>query len=816
MVFDIKIDRHFNDISDQKLIKNFIDRCFSMIFLINEMNNITIGPINPDKIVRIGEMSGDTLYVKNINSGQIPTNQIYPFVFDVVDKDFGEIYYKSQSFYKILVECINNNISSPAIPPQYLVSFLVGIRDAFIASELHMFNFVQKNTAIIVMKSLEYVIGHIATNFITVSPYPTKTHTLLRFMELSSEDLREFDVYYAIHPKGYRYVFVDPVELSYHNFDPILDFSTVLRLDDMSMDFYDRTHDCIKKNCGSKINRNGYKYSIHDVYPWIKRFKIDNDLNDRLLQIDSWNLYSSMLNTLSRGGKRLLFKSDDLAQILEKIVRPLMAFEDIHSINSVFRYNNFVPSDNKFTSHYDTPYRSLLLASRYTLIIYLTEGFNENKPILAIDSASLEGDSYKIPFMEKATGIIFHQKYEHEGNPYIDTNKIFIRTEIICCDESYSVDQSTSDACKAFNSACYFTTQSTVLSELNTYTTHLFNLSTQLHFGLPTKDFCIPILIKRFNNICFATNGFDYWFSLDVIKIDAAKIILIDFFNGFTKNNKQKTVIIKAEYNLVDLLVVYDKIKYYQNLCQNKNKPNPNPNFSNGENLNNINDNHKGWNIIDYEQSNPNLSMNTLEKTGIYDIADIPSIYFNYLDKLGENLDNSLCCDFGQIAKFYDNSQRSPTIYNSLKLKIRENYDNFCSITKRPQESVISEHEFTQNRLIDETIHHSLILMDSDIYINIKDMIDTGSTISFKNTGFEKQINFASCWCHDESSFDFAEGFTKHTNTKTYSLPKINYVVENNGIRFNICYFRNMFSDACQESSFKLPTIESTKLSDYI
>ncbi len=46
--------------------------------------------------------------------------------------------------------------------------------------------------------------------------------------------------------------------------------------------------------------------------------------------------------------------------------------------------NDFSPSDNKFSVHYDTPFvdHRNKHYSLYTLIIYLTEGENKEKPAL--------------------------------------------------------------------------------------------------------------------------------------------------------------------------------------------------------------------------------------------------------------------------------------------------------------------------------------------------------------------------------------------------------------------------------------------------
>lgn len=841
--------------------------------------------IEPHKVVNVGKMPDDKFYVNNVMQGFIPNNRTYPIVFDVVEPTGEDPFYKSQSFYRQYLDSIDKTGCPLDIPQQYLTSFLIGIRDVFIANELRMLRDHQREVAIRMINSIDFTIGHIATDFITISPYPTASHSLLRFMKLDLDKLGELDVYYAIHPKDYRYVFVDPTELGYHNFDHILDFATILRFDNVEnlsrINVINKADDSKGRKMQTKTQTQT-QTQTQNKGKQIVIFKICDELNKFLLDIDSWNLYNfSSANSPGRGGKRLLFKSEALAQILGKMVEPMLSPKEFHSVNNIFRYNNFIPSDNKFTSHFDTPYRGEHVMSRYTLIIYLTGGSN-TKPVLTIDD-------HKIFLMEKATAVLFHQKYEHEGNPYLDSDKIFIRTEVICKGAKLYSDQLVpNDACKVFNSACYFTTQSTKLGELSTYTSKLFNLSTQLHFGLPTLEFCIPILIKKFNNVYFATNGFDYWFCSNIKRVDASVIILIDFFNGFTKNTKQRTSIIKVEYGITDYSNVYGKIKvwddgdnnsghdweeYYER-CSPKR-------ISKNCIVEEYPFNKHKWNTISTKKILAHTPTVKMDYTGVYNTNTIADDYLVYLNKLKSELNNDYCCGFGNPDMFELNIKHNSIIYESLRGMISKHhykyleymrerdrsdgveyedcdlYDEFNYDYERDNETnnndeeiylaantnfqnsgceeiensddnpnnfeVINEVDYpdgdikyTQSDITREVAGHSLILMDSDIYIELDDMLDTGSTITFKNTGFQNKINFASCWC-DEYGTEFSKNYVrKNVNIKTYALPKIDYICEEQGTRFNICYFRNMFNDTANEQQLRMPMIINTKLSDYV
>ena len=136
-------------------------------------------------------------------------------------------------------------------------------------------------------------------------------------------------------------------------------------------------------------------------------------------------------------------------------------------VNYVFRYNKFKPGDKKFIAHYDTPYYDAKnkYCSKYTIIIYLTKG-NAN-PALQIHNVHINK-------IDEFTCIIFNQKYEHEGIAFIDTDKIFLRSELIFYDYDYQYDD---NIAKIFNKACYLTKQSMFNSEIKEYTNKLFNQS---------------------------------------------------------------------------------------------------------------------------------------------------------------------------------------------------------------------------------------------------------------------------------------------------------------------------------------------------
>ena len=80
-------------------------------------------------------------------------------------------------------------------------------------------------------------------------------------------------------------VFMNPEDLSYHNFENILDLDNFI-----------------------KLNLNLKK--------------------EKLLKIDEFNLYNLLFNNDSRGRKRCIFKSDFLSNILTKIIKNINIFQN--------------------------------------------------------------------------------------------------------------------------------------------------------------------------------------------------------------------------------------------------------------------------------------------------------------------------------------------------------------------------------------------------------------------------------------------------------------------------------------------------------
>jgi hypothetical protein len=194
----------------------------------------------------------------------------------------------------------------------------------------------------------------------------------------------------------------------------------------------------------------------------------------------SLDLYVAPLNKAVRGGERFIFHSALLSKSLSEAIRSSDVLSKLahgrlassfEFVNYVLRCNRFAPGDAMFAGHLDTPYydgaRSQV--SKYTLLIYLTAGRNE--PALRVCDVGLNE-------IKEMTCVIFDQSYEHEGRPFIEGDKIFIRSELVFKDKELGHN---SKIVSLFSEAYYMTGQSVFDDDLASYAHECFERANSLH-----------------------------------------------------------------------------------------------------------------------------------------------------------------------------------------------------------------------------------------------------------------------------------------------------------------------------------------------
>ncbi|MFZ5446806.1 MAG: hypothetical protein ACOZQL_42860 [Myxococcota bacterium] len=344
-----------------------------------------------------------------------------------------------------------------------------------------------------------------------VSFHPTARHKAVRFFEASrlAPEVRELFARPLPNLPHLAAGFVDPEELSFRTFENIISldgFFDAVPLDGLGL--VDRAR------FGDK---NVYAFAL----------EAPEATKQRLLKLDELGLYVAPLNAGSRGGQRYIFHSAQLAAALTRAVQAGLGkslLGGFSHVNPVFRCNRFEPGDEKFHRHLDTPYfdAGRKQVSCYTLLVYLTGG--TGSPALEVEGAEVLGRV--APF----TCVVMDQQYAHEGRPFDDGRKVFLRTELIFDEPKLTHDPAIGEA---FAKAVYLTGQSVFAPELERWAEAAYNRVAAAHWkGLEPAPTPEPLLEKDFRGLRFVTNGFDYWFPRGAVDVtEATALALLDFFN---------------------------------------------------------------------------------------------------------------------------------------------------------------------------------------------------------------------------------------------------------------------------------------------
>ncbi|TWU77577.1 hypothetical protein ED733_007721 [Metarhizium rileyi] len=360
----------------------------------------------------------------------------------------------------------------------------------------------------------------------SVSFYPSRRYSMLKYiadLDGKVRDGRNVNHFAQVMkvPRLFA-VFVNPAELSYHNFENIVPLDRWVE-ERMSMAQDDAT-DGLELELAD-IRRLDRKKDVFTA-------KLDGTRSGMLRDISDLSLYVAPLNRGTRGGERFIFHSAILSQALTRAVKTSRLLDlighgklghEFEFVNYVFRSNKFAAADGDFENHLDSPYydRARNHVSKYTLLIYLSAG--QNTPLLRVQGVD-------VGQVEEMTCVIFDQKYEHEGRPFIKGDKVFLRTELVFRDENLRRDDAIS---KVFSSACYMAGQSLFDRELASYAHECFERANSLHWSLDRASRDAVYLLKQFQGLGFMTNGYNYWFpKCGTMSLqDYAAMSVLDYFN---------------------------------------------------------------------------------------------------------------------------------------------------------------------------------------------------------------------------------------------------------------------------------------------
>jgi hypothetical protein len=345
---------------------------------------------------------------------------------------------------------------------------------------------------------------------LSLSYFPTARFTRLRFIEATEldESIRSKFARPCAELPELAAAFVDPEEFSYRTFENVIGLDRLFAgLGDAPIHF-------------SKPRRTRGVSRL--------TARVSDPLRARLEQLDRLDLHVRPPNAGSRGGTRFIFHCTELAAALSEALRgalPESILRGFIHVNPVFRCNRFEPGDSRFLAHVDSPYhdRSRHHVSKYTLLLYLTGGRGEG--------ALCFGEKLVIDEIPAMTAFVFPQGLVHEGGPFADGPKVFLRTELIF--EDPKIEHSPGIA-EIFAKACYLGTQSPSIPELERFAHEAYDRAAAAHFrGPPDSVITEPFLHKQFRGAHFVSNGYDYWFrKSDLSLIESAALALLDLLNA--------------------------------------------------------------------------------------------------------------------------------------------------------------------------------------------------------------------------------------------------------------------------------------------
>jgi len=739
-----------------------------------------------EKIFVHESLQYDLLMLQNVFEGKIISPHVYPLIFDHKSPQ-KEISLRSIQFYR---EVQSDTSLYHSLTPDEKGYFLIGMRDMFIAACRDMLTQDEKDILTDIVNLIDpkdSCIIYKTINNIDIAPYPTASHKMVRFIDEKAENTI-LDECFVRNELGLLIGFVDPRDLSFHNFENIVNLDSMFKTQE---DF---------------PITNFKADPLYEVYTF--------DLNDKsntLLSLDKCGLYTQPINKLSRGGERFIFASKVFGNSLTNTLNKYISHDHLMNnqfrfVNYVFRYNKFKPGDRKFTSHFDTPYHDPTRRhySKYTLILYLTPGTAD--PVLNIHKGKVKIDSIENTGLVK--GVIFDQRYEHEGKSFIDSDKIFLRTELIYEYPKTKKINMNEEISRKFNIACYMTKQSVFQPELEKYASDCFNQVAQARIDLSKANLTNDVLIfKKYKGYSFITNGYDYWFLKNVSLKDAGIVAILDYFNCKYERNEPFNKltfdsVVKLDH-LDDVGQVFDCLRTHSQ-CKGKKLVNfkgedlaeslqcdiDNQNFEEELSENENSEEEEKDEMVEeiYSEERDAIEEEKEEKKG--------SLKKNEKEEVSDDNEDY---DEEEDEDEDDDDYYSDSSEARAKRRKRKDYCHFCDSchpeTRTPDseelDEYIGEHNAeTEIKLKEMKEEFTIFLFNKEIKIEKSKIKVTNKAILFGNE--MPAVNFASCY----GPYPDFEGHhtIQNIHIKGYSnIPPIHYKVYPDGYHLKIELFNNGF-----------------------
>lgn len=685
--------------------------------------------------------------MRDVIQGGVLSARVCPLIFETCIPAAPEtVRFRTLSFFSELLDGPDGVSKYRSLTPHQRKVIAVGTRDLYIAEATGLLQQPDKDILQGMVDLIDHDVGVTQLGGLNVSFCPSKEFSITKFIEDLDEKMgrQTSELHAQIMPAPKLFlVFVKPADLSYHNFENIVHLDS----------WFESNMSSVRPDQAMSLANETQAMSGREIFTC----DLQGDMLTPLKALSELDLYVPPLNKTTRGGERFIFHSSILSKVLTEALQSSHVLDKLSGgqlrssfefVNYVFRCNRFNTDDSHFKSHLDTPYydSSQSQISKYTMLINLTSGHSDSA--LRIEDVSFND-------VEEFTCVIFDQKYEHEGWPFLDGPKVFIRTELVFKDDAL---EHNSEIAGLFAEACYMSWQSMFDQDLSSYANECFERANSLHWALEKAATRPPLyLSKQFQGLRFLTNGYNYWFVKDsgVTLRECALVAVLDCFN--CKIGQQSFQSLVASTTLETRFESPDDI----------------------------------WQVLATSEVKRNPTIRHLKKSDVESLIKTgPSkpLEWQLEDWDGEpeeleefEEDGEGCCPIHSFPMF------NPWKNN----EVMDAYDACC--------------EYSREKLYGA----QLLILDQEIVINEASIKVVKDKVFFLRSKAGRQIpriNFAACWAEDTLPSEFVL-VGEEIEAPGIIVPPLTYHEYDQGYQLSLDFFRNDWMVRIDEQTIPLPDV---------
>ena len=255
----------------------------------------------------------DSTLMRNLVHGKELSSKLHPLVFDTAECDAPDaVRLRSLPYFSQLqADSTEGKSQYQSLTHEQKLIVAVGVRDLFFALSNGSLGEHERCILDGMVWILHDPLESVRVSGMTVSFHPSANFKVIKFIEALDDKLGQNAVRHfaqvATIPKLFA-VFVDPVELSYHNFE------NIIPLDDWF-------ESMLEKQQHRRLHLSFANLNQPEKHRNVFSCKLEGLSSTMLKEILSLNLYAAPLNKGKRGGDRFIFSSSILSRALTEALR---------------------------------------------------------------------------------------------------------------------------------------------------------------------------------------------------------------------------------------------------------------------------------------------------------------------------------------------------------------------------------------------------------------------------------------------------------------------------------------------------------------